>query len=133
MGTPIRTATWTTCPIARGRWISTSQCRTPSASVAPTVRSSSGASAAAERRRRAGREGYAQVAQVEIQDSLIVRSVAIGADSLRRLAYSDPEAFPVLLDSAESGPRSRYSILAAYPQAALWQDGRGRLHATGMP
>jgi anthranilate synthase component 1 len=73
------------------------------------------------------------VAQVEIQGSLIVRPVAIGADSLRRLAYSDPEAFPVLLDSAASGPRSRYSILAAYPQAALWQDGRSRLHATGMP
>ncbi|MGC2462429.1 MAG: hypothetical protein WA446_15880, partial [Steroidobacteraceae bacterium] len=70
---------------------------------------------------------------MEIRDRLLVRPVAVGADTLRRLAYSDPEAFPVLLDSAASGPLSRYSILAAYPQAALWQDGRGRLHATGMP
>lgn len=69
---------------------------------------------------------------MEIRDRLLVRPVAVGADTLRRLAYSDPEAFPVLLDSAASGPLSRYSILAAYPQAALWQDGRGRLHATGM-
>jgi anthranilate synthase component 1 len=75
----------------------------------------------------------AQVAQVELQNTLMVRSVAAGADTLRRLAYSDPEAFPVLLDSAASGPLSRCSILAAYPEAALWQDGSGRLHATGMP
>jgi anthranilate synthase component I len=73
------------------------------------------------------------LAQLEIQDKSVVRPVAAGADSLRRLAYSDPEAFPVLLDSAASGPLGRYSILAAYPQAALWQDASGRLHASGMP
>ncbi len=73
------------------------------------------------------------MAQLEIPDRLTVRPVAAGADSLRRLAYSDPQAFPVLLDSAASGPLGRYSILAAYPEATLWQDGSGRLHATGMP
>ena len=73
------------------------------------------------------------MAQVEIPDRLLIRPLAVGADVLRRLAYSDPESFPVLLDSAARGPLSRYSILAAYPQAALWQDGRGRLHTTGMP
>ena len=73
------------------------------------------------------------MAQVEIPDRLLIRPLAVGADALRRLAYSDPESFPVLLDSAARGPLSRYSILAAYPQAALWQDGRGRLHTTGMP
>ena len=73
------------------------------------------------------------MAQVESPDRLLLRPVAAGADTLRRLAYSDPEAFPVLFDSAARGPLSRYSILAAYPEAVLWQDGRGRLHATGMP
>jgi anthranilate synthase component 1 len=75
----------------------------------------------------------AQVAQVQIPDRLTVRPIAAGPDSLRRLAYSDPQAFPVLLDSAASGPLSRYSILAAYPEATLWQDGNGQLHAAGMP
>jgi anthranilate synthase component 1 len=72
------------------------------------------------------------MAQVEIPDALLIRPVAAGADSLRRLAYRDPLLFPVLLDSAARGPLSRYSILAAYPQSALWQDGGGRLHASGM-
>jgi anthranilate synthase component 1 len=73
------------------------------------------------------------MAQVQIPDRLLVRPAAVGDDALRRLAYHDPESFPVLLDSAARGPLSRYSILAAYPQAALWQDARGRLCASGMP
>ncbi len=73
------------------------------------------------------------MARVAIPDRLLVRPVAIGDDALRRLAYSDPDSFPVLFDSAARGPLSRYSILASYPQAALWQDARGRLHASGMP
>jgi len=73
------------------------------------------------------------MAQVESPGRLLVRTAAVNDAALRRLAYSDPESFPVLFDSAARGPLSRYSILAAYPQAALWQDGRGRLHAHGMP
>jgi anthranilate synthase component 1 len=73
------------------------------------------------------------MAQVDSPDRLLIRTVAAGADALRRLAYADPASFPVLFDSAARGPLSRYSILAAYPQAALWQDGRGRLHVHGMP
>jgi anthranilate synthase component I len=73
------------------------------------------------------------MAQVESPDRLLIRTVAVGDEALRRLAYADPESFPVLFDSATRGPLSRYSILAAYPQAALWQDGRGRLHVRGMP
>jgi anthranilate synthase component 1 len=73
------------------------------------------------------------MAQVDIPDRLLIRPVQAAEDALRRLAYSDPQSFPVLLDSAARGPLSRYSILAAYPQAALWQDGRGRLHTTGLP
>ena len=73
------------------------------------------------------------MAQVDIPDRLLIRPVQAAEDALRRLAYTDPQSFPVLLDSAARGPLSRYSILAAYPQAALWQDGRGRLHSSGMP
>jgi anthranilate synthase component 1 len=58
--------------------------------------------------------------------------IAACPEDLRRLAYADPRAFPVLLDSAATGPLGRYSILAAYPDAALWQDGHGRLHGTGL-
>jgi anthranilate synthase component 1 len=54
-----------------------------------------------------------------------------GPDDLRRLAYADPDSFPILLDSAAAGPLGRYSLLAAYPQAALWQDGHGRLRQRG--
>jgi anthranilate synthase component 1 len=72
------------------------------------------------------------MAQVAIPDQLLIRPVAVGEDALRRLAYRDPDSFPVLFDSAARGPLSRYSVLAAYPQAALWQDATGRLHASGM-
>jgi anthranilate synthase component 1 len=58
--------------------------------------------------------------------------IAACPEDLRRLAYADPLAFPVLFDSAATGPLGRYSILAAYPDAALWQDGHGRLHSTGL-
>jgi len=54
--------------------------------------------------------------------------VEASAEDLRRLAYGNPEAFPVLFDSAATGPLGRYSILAAYPEAALWSDADGRLH-----
>src|SRR3984957_16428365 len=73
------------------------------------------------------------MAQVDVPDRLLMRPVQAAEDALRRLAYSDGQCFPVLLDSAARGPLSRYPVLAAYPQAALWQDGRGRLHTSGMP
>jgi anthranilate synthase component I len=73
------------------------------------------------------------MAQLDIPDRVLIRPVQVAEDALRRLAYSDAQSFPVLFDSAARGPLSRYSILAAYPQAALWQDGRGRLHTSGMP
>jgi anthranilate synthase component 1 len=55
-----------------------------------------------------------------------------GPEDLRRLAYGDASAYPVLFDSAAAGPLGRYSILAAHPQAALWQDGSGRLQHWGL-
>jgi anthranilate synthase component 1 len=59
------------------------------------------------------------------------KPVAARPEALRQLAYSDPEHFPVLLDSAAVGALGGYSILGAYPRGALWQDGAGRLHASG--
>ncbi|HWW21587.1 MAG TPA: aminodeoxychorismate synthase component I [Steroidobacteraceae bacterium] len=62
---------------------------------------------------------------------LLVQPAAVTAQTLRQLAYHDPEHFPVLLDSAAVGPLSRYSILAAYPQSALWLDAHGVLQSSG--
>jgi anthranilate synthase component 1 len=58
--------------------------------------------------------------------------IAACPQDLRCLAYADPMAFPVLFDSAATGPLGRYSILAAYPEAALWLDGHGRLCGWGL-
>ena len=52
---------------------------------------------------------------------------------LPALAAALPDRYPVLLDSAAQGALSRYSVLAAFPRAALWQDGAGKLHAIGQP
>jgi anthranilate synthase component 1 len=59
-----------------------------------------------------------------------VRPITAGADSLRRLAYRDPDNFPVLLDSAANGALGRYSILGAYPRSAIWQDAHGTVHGS---
>jgi anthranilate synthase component 1 len=63
---------------------------------------------------------------------VLIRPLALRPADLRRLAYRDPVAYPVLLDSAAHGHLGRYSILAAYPVAALWQDGEGRLRSRGL-
>ncbi|HEX4025134.1 MAG TPA: aminodeoxychorismate synthase component I [Steroidobacteraceae bacterium] len=55
----------------------------------------------------------------------LLRPVQASTESLRQLAYAHPAAFPVLLDSSALGALGRYSILAAYPQAALWLDAAG--------
>ena len=54
--------------------------------------------------------------------------VPASAGALRQLAYLDPERYPVLLDSAASGPNGRFTILAAHPRQVLWQDDQGGLH-----
>jgi anthranilate synthase component 1 len=62
---------------------------------------------------------------------LMVQRVATRASALRQLAYRDPARFPVLLDSSAPGALGRYSILAAYPQGAVWLDTAGELHWGG--
>ena len=51
---------------------------------------------------------------------------------LRRLAARFPERYPLLLDSAATGPLSRASVLLAEPRAALWLGADGRLEARGL-
>ena len=48
------------------------------------------------------------------------------------LAASQPERYPLLLDSAAAGPLSHSSVLLAEPRAALWVDAAGRLGAEGV-
>jgi anthranilate synthase component I len=51
---------------------------------------------------------------------------------LRRLAARFPDRYPLLLDSAATGPLSRTSVLLAEPGAALWLGADGRLGAQGF-
>ncbi|MFT3905106.1 MAG: aminodeoxychorismate synthase component I [Steroidobacteraceae bacterium] len=87
-------------------------CRTPSASAGPTARCCSGVSPA---------------------DALPVLSQSIAASpaQLRALAALHPADFPVLLDSAASGPLARHTLLAAYPLGTLTLAATGALQATG--
>ncbi len=71
------------------------------------------------------------MAAAATERSLLVRPIEVPPEALRRLAYADPQAFPVLLDSSAIGPLGRFSILGAYPQGALWLDTGGRLHGEG--
>jgi 4-amino-4-deoxychorismate synthase (2-amino-4-deoxychorismate-forming) component I len=62
----------------------------------------------------------------------LVRPIEVPPEALRQLAYADPAAFPVLLDSSALGPLGRFSLLGAYPQGALFLDTRGQLHGEGV-
>ena len=50
---------------------------------------------------------------------------------LRRLAALDPARYPLLLESAASGPLATATLLLAAPRAALWLGADGRLGADG--
>jgi anthranilate synthase component I len=51
---------------------------------------------------------------------------------LRRLAARDPQRYPLLLDSAATGPLSHASVLLASPSSALWLDREGRVGSQGI-
>jgi anthranilate synthase component I len=51
---------------------------------------------------------------------------------LRQLAAQHPQRYPLLLESAASGPLGRSSILLAEPSAALWLDPAGRVRGEGV-
>jgi anthranilate synthase component I len=62
----------------------------------------------------------------------LVRDLDVPPSVLRRLAARLPARFPLLLESAGTGPLSRMSALLAEPTAALWMDAAGRLGAEGL-
>src|SRR6266513_1187219 len=62
----------------------------------------------------------------------LVRELDVPPAVLRRLAARFPDRYPLLLDSAASGPLSRVSVLLAEPGAALWLGADGRLGAQGL-
>jgi anthranilate synthase component 1 len=67
-----------------------------------------------------------------VNTSALICPIQARPADIRRLAYAEPQLFPVLFDSSARGALGRYSILAAYPQAALWQDRQGRLRYEGL-
>jgi len=62
---------------------------------------------------------------------LLTRELSLPPGVLLELAESLPAAYPVLFDSASTGPLSRHSILVAACGDALWVDREGRLGASG--
>jgi anthranilate synthase component 1 len=61
-----------------------------------------------------------------------VRELAAPAQVLRELAARYPDRYPLLLDSAASGPLSAASVLLAHPSAALWLTPEGTLRSQDM-
>jgi anthranilate synthase component I len=61
----------------------------------------------------------------------LVHELAVPPQVLRRLAALDPARYPLLLDSAASGPLAAVTVLLAAPRAALWLTADGRLGADG--
>ena len=60
-----------------------------------------------------------------------MRQLDVPSAVLPELARRFPYRYPVFFDSASSGPLARFSILAATPRCALWQDARGKLRSVG--
>jgi len=61
-----------------------------------------------------------------------VRELAAPGAVLGELAARFPERYPLLLDSAATGPLSEASVLLAHPSAALWLSADGTLRSQGM-
>ncbi len=62
---------------------------------------------------------------------LLSRDLCYPPELLLGLAESQPGAYPVLFDSASSGPLARHSVLVAASGDALWLDREGRLRGSG--
>ena len=62
----------------------------------------------------------------------LVRELAARPEVLGELAARYPERYPLLLDSAASGPLSAASLLLAHPEAALWLTPDATLRSYGM-
>ena len=62
----------------------------------------------------------------------LVRELSARPEVLGELAARFPNRYPLLLDSAASGPLSDASVLLAHPSAALWLTADGALRSWGM-
>jgi anthranilate synthase component 1 len=62
----------------------------------------------------------------------LVTAVPVSSTTLRTLAATRADRYPVFFDSAAEGPLARYSMLAAQPRAALFRDAAGGLHGEGI-
>jgi len=62
----------------------------------------------------------------------LISRVDVPVATLRALATSRPEEFPVLLDSAADGALARFSLLMFEPGAALLRDADGHITALGF-
>jgi anthranilate synthase component 1 len=62
----------------------------------------------------------------------LITAVPVSSATLRTLAATCADRYPVLFDSAADGPLARYSVLAGPPRAALYRDALGGLHGHGI-
>lgn len=64
---------------------------------------------------------------------LYVESLDLTSAQLRRLAGAEPARYPVLFDSASSGPLAGWTVLAIASGAALWRDNALGLQQLEVP
>jgi len=62
----------------------------------------------------------------------LITAVPVSGTTLRTLAATHADRYPVLFDSAAEGPLARYSVLAGPPRAALFRDALGGLRGHGI-
>jgi anthranilate synthase component I len=62
----------------------------------------------------------------------LITAVPVSSTTLRTLAATRADRYPVLFDSAAEGPLARYSVLAAEPRAALIREAAGKLRGQGI-
>jgi anthranilate synthase component 1 len=62
----------------------------------------------------------------------LITAVPVSSTTLRTLAATRADRYPVFFDSAAEGPLARYSVLAAEPRAALIRDAIGGLVGQGI-
>ena len=62
----------------------------------------------------------------------LIAAVPVSSTTLRTLAATRADRYPVFFDSAAEGPLARYSVLAAEPRAALFRDAAGSLTGQGI-
>ena len=62
----------------------------------------------------------------------LITAVPVSSTTLRTLAATRADRYPVFFDSAAEGPLARYSVLAAEPRAVLIRNATGELAGQGV-